>query len=179
MSTIHDALKKVQDNMTTPSSESPDTVKPAAESPTPPRPRNPFNPPPVAAPRTAQEPEHPKEGPKKILFILLILIIVTSIGAGLAMILRGSKLEALRHKFSFSLARKKTPPRITAPPPIKPGEIKLQGILSVNGSQAALINHEIYHSGDTVKGQTILNITKTDVLIRDENGQETTMRVAP
>lgn len=180
MSTIHDALKKVQDDMTIPSAESPNPSDPTAEVQTPQRPHNPFNPPPSAtAPQTAQETESPREGPKKILFIILIVIIVMAIGAGLTVILKSSNLSALQHKISFSLAPKKTPPQVTVAPPIKPGEIKVQGIMSVNDKEVALINHEIYATGDTVDGQTILNITKTAVLFRDENGQQILMRIAP
>ena len=65
-------------------------------------------------------------------------------------------IEAVRQKYLPAIS-------VQDLPKTKPGEAALNGIITMDDEQFALINNEIYRAGDYVEGHRILNITKDKV----------------
>lgn len=160
MSIIHDALKKVQDQ----------TPSPA------PSPSN-----------TAEKNNGPSSQQIPVWLILTLIAVIV---------------------FIFSLTITKTPPKtfptdsvasqsspkaISSPTTPSPNTIeskpqttaipsenllRVEGVMDMGTKKVALINGNIYETGQTVQGKTITNITLEHIITMD-NGVEQTLLVAP
>ncbi|OGT44165.1 MAG: hypothetical protein A3F13_06070 [Gammaproteobacteria bacterium RIFCSPHIGHO2_12_FULL_40_19] len=64
------------------------------------------------------------------------------------------------HLFDRRLPAKNTPKPIATPPkPITPAiPLQLNGTLQMNSEHVALINHQLYHAGETIDGYKILHV---------------------
>ncbi|HSV43833.1 MAG TPA: hypothetical protein VLJ10_04685 [Candidatus Bathyarchaeia archaeon] len=183
MSTIHDALKKVEHDM---KPEDQQTSSPPTPQPT----HNPFNKP-VVPPKTSQEtmqqtPEPPKRNGKKVIGIVITIILCCVLGFGITYAIDFFDLfPSQRRVFSckissfFSSFRPKPDdsPSVTEPAPKAKPVIKLQGVMVMGGKNLALINNDIYEVGDTVNNVEILNISSKQITVL-ENGEEKTIKVS-
>ena len=70
-------------------------------------------------------------------------------------------IEAVRQKYLPTISLKDLPKQ-------KPGEIALNGIITMGDEQFALLNNEIYRAGDYAEGRRILSITKDKVELFDK-----------
>ncbi len=50
-------------------------------------------------------------------------------------------------------------------------DIKLQAVLSINGTRVATLNNKNYVEGDRIFGKTVLEISKSYVILQDDSGQ--------
>lgn len=187
MSTIHDALKKVEKNMNPSDPAGP-------QPPQPQRPRNPFNPPfqPVS---TQPQKKRPKSSPimKKILgqtaaflilFVLIGLLIKLAPPVLKELNIPVPKLTAIRLP-SFKQAKQTPAPQARAIPApaaaarvsYHDSELILQGIMAVGNSYSALINGKIYETGENLRGMTITEISKNTVTLKKEDGTEQILRL--
>lgn len=174
MSTIHDALKKVQDDM------QPQDVS-AEKTPEPEKPYNPFNaPPPLPEKKIAEEnPEPPKKNSKKITNIIFIVIILCGLGYSIFSLVTRFNFHQLK-QFKASIFHtqiqqsKQAQPAVATPK----GGIRIQGIMAMGSRHVALINNDIYEVGDTVEEKRIKLITKNEVTIVDDAGVEKTLEIS-
>ncbi len=185
MSTIHDALKKAEQDMKPEDQNAPITSAPQ-------KPHNPFNKP-AAPPEMSQETRQetvqpPKRNGKKFIGVIIAIILCCVLGFGITYALDffdlfPSQRKALSSKVSrFFLSLQPQPadppssnaaasPQKTKPP------FKLQGIMVMEGKNVALINNDIYEAGDTVENIEILSISSKQITVL-ENGEEKTLRVS-
>jgi len=181
MSTIHDALKKVQDDMAAPNKPS----EPSAAQPQ--HPHNPFNatttPPKQDKPITQQE-NQPNNKNQKIFAIIIFILLFSLLGFGTTLLIKQNKIPLLTAQFYKIVERtqKTTPTQKAIPPqkkpsPIPEGVIRVQGIMKINNKQVALINNEIYTTGDSIEGNTIEMITKEEVFFIDKEGQKNSLKI--
>lgn len=198
MSTIHDALKKVQDDMgpqkdSTPqgSQESQDPQKSQGaqgsqesqepkETQKPPKPHNPFNAatPPPQKPVEEETPEPPKKiSTQKLIGIIVIVIILGGLGTTIFLLTSPNRSKFAPLNKVKAIISKKTD-QASAPVTYSKDEIVLNGIMTVGKKHVALINGEIYETGDTVNGKQIKQITKTNVTFLDEEGNIETIRIS-
>ena len=180
MSTIHDALKKVQDDMDRPDSSAEKTP----DAGTPAKPHNPFNPPPPPAPAQTSdipEPQKPKNTGRKIFFAFLIVIIIAGISTGGFLLAQRYDISALTSQCRFARIKKKPASVAQKTKPVsfipKKSGLRIQGIMTVNNKHVALINNEIYEAGASVDGQHIKTITPHNVILVSPDGQEQTLDV--
>jgi hypothetical protein len=168
MSIINDALKKTQNSMQQ-SGPGGDGQEPAAPGHQPklgddrfarpaggPSPVRPGPVPGAKPPAAPPPPAPPKPGkgkkPRKILPVLLVLLILAGAGA-----------VAYR-----SLAPADIKAALAPAPARQPGELQLSGIMTMDGKRMALINNEIYETGDIVQGMRVVEIEGNKVhLSRD------------
>ncbi|MEW5895246.1 MAG: hypothetical protein AB1650_05775 [Candidatus Omnitrophota bacterium] len=171
MSTIHDALKKVQDNM------QPENILPGEQNgPEQPKTHNPFNPPPSAKPEVPDKMEAgQRKNGKNFLVILFTVLILCGLGFALTygidhLELFLSRQHFLPFKKQISEVEKNALPGNT---------IKVQGtIMMAKGRTAALINSEIYEVGGIVNGKKIKSIDRNTVVVAGEDGVEEILSVS-
>lgn len=170
MSTIHDALKKVQDDMT-PQDSSLEHPQPQEN----PKPQNPFNvspPPPEQPPAQEQEPEKPRNNKAKII-ILSFILAIAALSAAAAIF--KDRLKLPTQNFPKLITDKKSTPSQPQPAASRDG-IHFKGIMTINKKNVAFINDAFYKIGDMVNDKKITFITKDSVTLVDESGQEQTLK---
>lgn len=177
MSTIHDALKKVQDDMGSHSQNQ------NADNQIPSKPHNPFNapPPPPQEPVASEgqeEPSDPKINAQKIIGIIFIVIIIGGLGMAIYLLTNtGSQLMATFNGFKTG-QRPPTTQQTQIPTFRASHEMRLKGIMTVGDKHVALFGDEIFKLNDEINGKRIIAITGKDITIIDEEGVEQTIKVS-
>ncbi len=178
MSTIHDALKKVQD-------------KNPELQPTKPK-LNPVTGQPISLNPSIQPPGTPRakdpKGPKMFLKILgqisflLILIASCLIAAKHYGFLDRIQLPEWKISLPSIKSKPNNPYTIKTvkdkqqPPPQSLSDLHISGIMSLNGKTIVLINGAIYEKGGKILNAEILSIS-TDQITVSENGMKRILRI--
>jgi len=172
MSTIHDALKKVQDDMT-PQQEENTTPQPQEPS----APHNPFNasPPPLEEKIAEETPELPKKK-INIINVIFIVIIICGLGYGVYSLTTSSELTSFQ---DFKASKLSIKPKKVSAPVARPQEgLYIQGTMAVGNRHVALISGDIYEVNDSIAEKQITKITKNEVYIINEAGEEKILKVS-
>lgn len=187
MSTIHDALKKLEKNMQPPEPKSPQTTPPPV------RQNNPFNPPPAnlySKENLQQRPPDPYTKNKKRRQMILLLILIGLIGTLIWMMpsalqqldipqfnLKRFSLPFLRKKVSSTIFVRPSPANTIKTPDKTSGPL-LQGIMVMGNKNIALIDNNPYEIDEKVGNMTITAISKNTVTLKDENGEEKILKIS-
>lgn len=189
MSTIHDALKKVQDDMgpqkdsapqSSQETQDPQKTQEPQGSQEPPKPHNPFNAatPPPQEPVEEETPNPPKKiNTQKIIGIIFIVIVLGGLGTTVFLLTSPNRSTFAPLNKIKSIISKKTEQPLT-PVTYSKDEIVLSGIMTVGKKHVAFINGEIYETNDVINGRQIKQITKTNVTLLDEEGNIETVRIS-
>ena len=173
MSTIHDALKKVENDMR-PQNQEPEQKKPEQS-----RPHNPFNPPPPPPDPSApvQNPEPPSKSNKKnFLIIILFILILCGLGFAATYALDHFNVFSKQKTISFS---KKEPARPVVEENFIPGSrIRVKGTMVMGDKTVALINNNVYEVGNEINGKRIKSISPRTVILIGEDGEEEVLTVS-
>jgi len=167
MSTIHDALQKVQDDM--------DTQQTDATGPAQPRPpHNPFNKPPQSPPPAETvKAGTPKPPQKNFWGVILVIILVCGVGfAGTYFIDRMDILQIPKIELPF------TQPKHAQVKAEDDEVLRIKGIMTTKGKNVALIHNGIYEKGDIVDGMTIIEISPTQVTLTNSQGEQTVLGIS-
>ncbi len=166
MSIINDALKKVQTNLVKKEQKEPPTNKVDIYA----KLHKPREPQPPQDPSTTVNTNPILEKPESSPVTLPILIgaFTLIIGFLLAVLIFVSNPALMKSKtVSSAPAASTVEPTVTPPKVYGKDEFVLSGIMMMGDKRVALINNDIYETGETIQGRKIINITFDKVELQD------------
>jgi len=179
MSTIHDALKKVQNNNPEPQEPVKPKINPVTGQPVT------LNPPTQQfKPPKSKEPKDPKAFLKLLGQIAILIILIA--GCLMAAKYYGflDRIQLPRWRLSLpSIKNKPRSPYTVKPVKGKPQtapqsltDLQISGTMSLDGKTIVLINGTIYEVGDKILNAEIVSISKNEIVF-SENGMPRTILI--
>ncbi|HSA30792.1 MAG TPA: hypothetical protein P5160_03225 [Candidatus Omnitrophota bacterium] len=175
MSTIHDALKKIQNNNPDPEPSKPQ-INPVTGQPVKPAPTAAQFKPPQAKSSKTQKTISTILGQLVFLTVLIAACFIAAKYYGLL-----DRFHMPKFKISFPTFKKadqpnsaypvKMPKDKSQPLPTRLSDLQISGTISLDGRTLALINGNIYEAGDKVLNAEIVSISN-DKIVFSENGME-------